>query len=231
MAPGSSTVSAGKQEEDDKKLQNVQFIDIQWLSTFGVNKMSALDYFYTSPFFDPSSNNQRIRVQGVEADRRDGILTSMTGLEFMLDENLTKEPNLYVIRKQNRKGPLATDLIDVYYIADGIIFQAPEFYELLQSRLNKISLHTTEAFALTNSSVRYDSKEADISANGAYQCWLPPSSVGEGGNTASSTTKDSKAKDGKKKQQQAGGARKEVMKDFPSFKSVILDAATPTFMA
>ena len=61
------------------------FMDIQWLSAFGVNKLSALDYFYTSPFFDQTSNNQRIRVQGLESERRDEILKSMTGLEYMLD--------------------------------------------------------------------------------------------------------------------------------------------------
>ena len=198
-------------EEDEEKLsasseslQHVQFIDIQWLSTFGVNKLSALDYFYTSPFFDTSSNNQRLRIQGVEASRRDDILTSMTGLEFMLDETLTQEPSLYVIRKQHRKGPLTADLIDVYYIHDGIIFQAPGFYELLQSRLAKISLHTSEAFDFANSSVLYKNDASNISPNGAFHCWQSETEQKD-----ALSTEESK--------------RAIVLRDFPSFKTVVLE--------
>lgn len=203
---------AGVAKASSESLQHVQFIDIQWLSTFGVNKLSALDYFYTSPFFDTSSNNQRIRIQGVEASRRNNILTSMTGLEFMLDDAHTHEPNLYVIRKQFRKGPLTADLIDVYYIADGIIFQAPGFYELLQSRLNKISLHTSEAFDLTSSSVLYSNNAADTSANGTFQCWQSAEEAEETPSADKSTGEV-------------------VLRDFPSFKTVILDAAAPIFQS
>ena len=218
---------ASKIDENPKpessSLQHVQFIDIQWLSTFGVNKLSALDYFYTSPFFDQSSNNQRIRIQGVDASRRNDILISMTGLEFMLDEALTHEPNLYVIRKQNRKGPLAVELIDVYYIADGMIFQAPGFYELLRSRLNKISLHTSEAFDLANEAIRYatsDGTTNDTSANGTFKCWQSSSEESDGGTATATTTKNVKAVSGEM-----------VLRDFPTFKTIILDAAAPTFQA
>lgn len=221
MASGMMMEGSGGASRAD--LQHMQFMDIQWLSTFGVNKLSALDYFYTSPFFDQSSNNQRIRIQGVEATRRNDILMSMTGLEFMLDEALTHEPNLYVIRKQFRKAPLTVELIDVYYIADGMIFQAPGFYELLQSRLNKISLHTSEAFDLANEAIRYASNDdttKDTSVNGTFKCWQSSSDESNDGTGAATNAK---------KRGVASGEM--VLRDFPTFKTIILDAAAPTFRA
>ena len=209
-------------------MQTQSYMDIQWLSTFGVNLLSALDYFYTSPFFDQASNNQRIRVQGVEADRRDEILKSMTGLEFMLDEALTCEPNIYVIRKQYRRGPMATDLVDIFYIADGIIFQSPEFLALVKSRLSKASFFLTNAFEIVKGTVKYShGKSGFRRTDGSFQCWnekdVEIEEGGDGERQPSSLSSCSGTKKRKLNKQTV------ILKDFPSFKSVILDAREPNF--
>ena len=120
--------STRSEEERKKALLSTNYIDIQWLTTFGLTRQTVLDYFYTSPFFDEKSNNQQIRLQGVEADRHQAILCSMTGIEYSLDEMNTQEPNLFVIREQERLSPAASDvnLHNVYYIMDGIIYQCPD---------------------------------------------------------------------------------------------------------
>ena len=209
-------------------MQTQSFMDIQWLSAFGVNKLSALDYFYTSPFFDNASNNQRIRVQGVEVERRDEILKSMTGLEYMLDDALTCEPNIYVIRKQIRKGPMAVDLVDIYYIADGVVFQSPEFLAIVKSRLSKASFFLTNAFDIVKGTVKYShGKKGFRRTDGSFQCWNEKDKIAEeGGEEVQQPTISS-----------GGGTKKRkldkqsvmILKDFPSFKSIILDTSEPVF--
>lgn len=41
--------------------------DDAWLGTFPLNEVSALDYFALSPFYDPASNNEELRRQGLGA--------------------------------------------------------------------------------------------------------------------------------------------------------------------
>jgi hypothetical protein len=109
-------------DKHPKQLLGVQYIDIQWLSTYGLTKSNVLEYFYTSPFFNTNSNNQIIRIQGVEHAQRETILLSMTGVEYILDDLNTVEPNLFVIREQRRRSRRLADvdLINVYYVLDGI---------------------------------------------------------------------------------------------------------------
>ncbi len=89
--------------------QSVSFIDVEWLQSHGgLTKSSVLEYFYTSPFYDPSSSNEACRRAGAQTSER---LRGMTGLEFVFDEAHVDEPHLYVVRKQLRKSPVAADLL------------------------------------------------------------------------------------------------------------------------
>ena len=111
------------------------FMDILWLKTFGLRSDNALEYFYTSPFFDSTSNNQTIRTQGVSLMH----LIEMQGLEYALDTELLGDPSLFVIKKQLRKDRNSATLLDVYYCLDGVIYQSPILLDLLRSRFAKIS--------------------------------------------------------------------------------------------
>jgi len=111
------------------------FMDILWLKTFGLRPDNALEYFYTSPFYDSSSNNQTIRTQGVSLAH----LLEMQGLEYALDTDLLADPSLFIIKKQRRKDKNNATLLDVYYCLDGVIYQSPILLDLLRSRFAKIS--------------------------------------------------------------------------------------------
>lgn len=114
----------------DVKLADTQYVDVQWLQAFGLNAFNVLDYFYTSPFFDKTSNNQVIRSQN--ADPR--LLLDMRGVQYSVDPRATAAinvapaesdlaPRLFVIRKVRRESPQRVSLLQVYYCLDGVIYQ------------------------------------------------------------------------------------------------------------
>ncbi|CAN0411293.1 unnamed protein product [Ectocarpus sp. 12 AP-2014] len=97
-------------------------------------------------------------MQGVAP--RGGLL-NLTGLEFMLVE-LPPEMSflppgqpapagpqprrLFVIKKQVRKSPSSVEVQAIYYIMEGVIYQAPTVQKLIKSRLNKFTHHLNNAF-------------------------------------------------------------------------------------
>ncbi len=121
---------------------NTQYIDITWLTTFGLSTDNVLDYFYTSPFYEPNCNNEIIRTQGVSSAH----LLSLVGLEYNVDLQSSKEPHLYVIRKQLRRSKNATETLDIFYCLDGIVYQSPVLLDVLNSRMAKAAHHLRDSF-------------------------------------------------------------------------------------
>lgn len=130
---------------------NTQYVDSIWLKTFNLRKENVLDYFSTSPFYDPSSNNQILNTQGISSDH----LLGLTGLEYSVDLEHSKEPHLFVINKGNRRSPTFVDIIEVYYCIDGVIYQSPFFLELLRARISKAALHLQNSFETSFDRVMY----------------------------------------------------------------------------
>jgi mediator of RNA polymerase II transcription subunit 6 len=147
---------------------NTQFIDMIWLKFYGLSRVNVLDYFYTSPFFDLSSNNQLIRTQGVRPEH----LVGMVGLEYALDEYNMYEPNLYVIKMQQRRSPREVSLLEVYYCIDGIIYQSPDMLDLVISRVAKAAHYLGNSFDHLHGTTNYSSKNGHI-------CWAPASIVAD----------------------------------------------------
>ena len=137
---------------------NTQFIDITWLTTFGLSTENVLDYFYTSPFYEPSSNNEIIRTQGVSTAH----LQQLTGLEYNVDISSSKEPHLYVIRKQLRRSKTNTETIDVFYCLDGIIYQCPVLLDVLNSRIAKAAHHLRNSFEDVASIARGEDNKLEL---------------------------------------------------------------------
>lgn len=127
-----------QEEEKRKRLANRCFQDIPYLTRFPlVNPCAVLDYFSHSPFFDPSSNNQRLIMQGM-LQSMENLEAMRTGLEFVVNESLSRPPNLFVIQKQNRKSPKQAESVEVYYCLNGSIFQSPDLLEVIRCRFAKI---------------------------------------------------------------------------------------------
>jgi hypothetical protein len=128
---------------------NSNYIDIIWLTTQGLFKYNALEYFYSSHFYDSDCNNQVIRSQGVSIDH----LSEMTGWEYSVDDEHCAEPHLFVIRRAFRKSPKQLEVAEVFYILDGIIYQSPNMYDVLRTRLLKTSYNLQESFSEMSESI------------------------------------------------------------------------------
>jgi hypothetical protein len=75
-----------------------------------------------------------------------GFLIKMKGIEYDVI-HANAEPRLcFVIRKQKRMS--TTDIVPmaVYYIVEGTIYQAPDFYSVLGSRMMTSLFHLDQAF-------------------------------------------------------------------------------------
>mmetsp|Transcript_13172 Transcript_13172/g.26693 ORF Transcript_13172/g.26693 Transcript_13172/m.26693 type:complete len:140 (+) Transcript_13172:142-561(+) len=136
---------------------NTQYIDITFLATFGLRFDNVLEYFYTSPFYDPNCNNEVVRTQGLSSDHLQGL----TGLEYAVDTQSSKEPHLFVIRKQYRRSKGASETLEIFYCLDGIIYQCPVLLDLLQSRMLKASTALKQSYDIL-SELLEDSPSTDI---------------------------------------------------------------------
>lgn len=134
--------------------------EIQWrnpafIMQFGpLHTNTVLHYFATSPFFDPTSNNNVIQNQAqynanlfhVLATREafETRLKSMQGLEYIVAEQPAETgpgqgTGVWVIRKQNRrKRPGQEDELTVhkdYFLVGENLYAAPTFADLMSSRM------------------------------------------------------------------------------------------------
>lgn len=109
-----------------------------------LNEHNVMAYFATSPFFDRRSNNEQIRMQniangtqsltgGMGAKHEEQELKRFTGLEFVLVH--AQPPTCFVIQKRWRTSQTDTTTLSAYYIINDSIYQAPDMYSLLASRL------------------------------------------------------------------------------------------------
>jgi hypothetical protein len=179
-------------------------MDAAWLQTFGLSRQNVLDYFYISPFYDLNSNNQLLRAQRVDTSH----LTSMIGLEFILDLNLlAHEPTLYVIKKQYRKSPHHVDTLEVYYVMEGIIYQSPSFINLLMLKYNKINLYLQQTFQCCLQNVQHE--------NAGHHCLNHSSVIPVGSYRLIPSTSGGRGKD--------GGGQHVKIREFPNLQTTFED--------
>ena len=120
---------------------NASFRDTMWLQQFPLAEQTVLHYFALSPFYDRACNNEKLKMQRLEMDR----LKSMRGIEY---ETVPTPPpsnpeqqqpcSLFLIRKQRRISPNQVKPLAMYYVLDGTVYQAPNLYAMLSSRLVSI---------------------------------------------------------------------------------------------
>ena len=125
---------------------------------------NVMEYFSTSPFYDRRSNNEHVRMQsavlvnqalmsahqsGIDAMQNvanmlETELKRFTGLEFALVH--ARPPVCFVIHKRWRHSPDKVDKpLASYYIINDCIYQAPDIYTILSTRLQSSikGLHST----------------------------------------------------------------------------------------
>lgn len=153
----------------DNSNLHAQYIDIVWLKEYGVHRGNVLDYFYYSPWYtslleDKSPNRIIPNNELCRLGQQDPSvhLPLMVGLEFVLDMEYMDEPHLYVIKKQNRIDQFNVQVLEVFYVLDGIIYQSPVLLDLLRSRLAKTSHYLFNAFNILQSKSSYTSSEGSL---------------------------------------------------------------------
>ncbi|KAI8905143.1 MED6 mediator sub complex component-domain-containing protein [Gorgonomyces haynaldii] len=119
----------------------VSFKDTIFLQQFGLSEYNCLDYFALSQFYDPSCINEQLKMQARFNELNVQMLDplKMTGIWFEL-HSFTLEPSFFVVKKSYRSSPTKLELVAVYYIVNGTIYQAPDFKTLFHNRL-MTSLH------------------------------------------------------------------------------------------
>lgn len=95
-----------------------------------LNPDNIIIYFcdQSNPFYDSQSDNQQLIMQGLPMDR----LSKMTGYQFSLVH--TCGP-LFVIGKYKRTNEFSVQPLCYYYVMDGTVYQCPDMYTFIQSRL------------------------------------------------------------------------------------------------
>ncbi|RKO95107.1 hypothetical protein CAUPRSCDRAFT_9380 [Caulochytrium protostelioides] len=115
-------------------LTQVCFKDVGFLQHVGLFPHTALDYFAASQFYDKGCINEQVKMQARFNALRAGEMntTGMTGAEYRV--GMPAGPQVYTIEKHYRYSPKRTELIGMYYIIDGTIYQAPDLSRVLASR-------------------------------------------------------------------------------------------------
>lgn len=138
---------------------NASFRDTVWLQSFPLNQHTVLHYFALSPFYDRTSNNEKLKMQKLEFDQ----LKHMRGVEYeylpTADTPQGQLQNFFLVRKQYRTSPTEVRPLALYYILDGTVYQAPNIRAILLSRLEKCSFHVNKAFNELEKGVEFGPSE------------------------------------------------------------------------
>lgn len=136
-----------------ENLDEVQWRSPEWIQAHqGLRTDNVLDYFAESPFYDRVSNNQVLRMQTQFNQQQTGQLTpqhfeqelqKMTGIEFVITH--VREPDLWVIKKQNRLNPQQTTPISTYFVINENVYMAPTVAAIMQSRVLSTSMFLKRA--------------------------------------------------------------------------------------
>jgi mediator of RNA polymerase II transcription subunit 6 len=128
---------------EKQHLDELQWKSPEWIQAFGLRTDNVLEYFSESPFFDRTSNNQTVKMQsqfqeGYQANSMtiESELKKLVGVEFLILHR--REPDFWIIRKQNRKGPDTVEPLADYFIIGANVYMAPTVKDVVSSRLVSI---------------------------------------------------------------------------------------------
>ncbi|KAJ3304042.1 Mediator of RNA polymerase II transcription subunit 6 [Kappamyces sp. JEL0829] len=123
------------QDAEQVDLTTVSFKDTAFLQAFGLHEFNVLARF----------NN----LLPAELD-----IKLLKGVEYEL-WYFTQQPSYFVLRKSMRYSPVKAELLTIYYIIEGTIFQAPSLDKIATMRLTNTLHFLNEAFDQTIEATRY----------------------------------------------------------------------------
>lgn len=132
------------------ELDEVQWRAPEFVRAMGLRTDNVLEYFSLSPFYDRSSNNQVLKMQSnyneLQTQNLTQSLQNMKGIEFVV--GYAQEPDLWIIRKQNRLSPTDAEIVATYFVVGENIHQAPSVYGIIASRLLASTLSLQEGLSI-----------------------------------------------------------------------------------
>ncbi|EOB14425.1 Mediator of RNA polymerase II transcription subunit 6 [Nosema bombycis CQ1] len=106
-------------------MENISFVDTNFLTYNPLNETNILDYFSTSPFYDSSSNNEVLKMQSqYTGNKINQQVENLRGVYFILDFK-NQENTLFIIRKSENVNQNLTLNLNFYYVIHGHIYEAP----------------------------------------------------------------------------------------------------------
>ena len=152
-------VPSATAKRDENAIKMLSFNDPAFIQHFGLNAMNILDYFYPSPFYDPSSCNQGLRMQGASLEN----MKTMKGIQYIHESNPEAEPQLFKVKKVYRESPTTVKTLEVYYCLEGTFYQAPDLFDVVSTRTKKVVAHMREGFSTTLRGHGYSAGEGHVS--------------------------------------------------------------------
>ncbi|CAI5758263.1 unnamed protein product [Candida verbasci] len=152
------------ERDDDIMYDEIQWKSPEFIQARGLNTSNVLEYFSLSPFYDRTSNNQVLTMQfqfqqiSIPMNMTfqqyfQSRLAEMTGIEFILA--YIREPDFWIIRKQNRKDSTNVLILQDYYVIGANVYQAPKIYDVLSSRLLSSILSLKNSINSVNNMSKY----------------------------------------------------------------------------
>ena len=124
-----------------ENLTHVSFRDPVWLSRFPLTEETVIDYFALSQFYDRTCNNEVVKMQQLDPS----VMATMTGVEYVLRQDVSRPPRLFILHKQRRQTKTLAVALGVYYVLDGTVFMAPDMRAVLTARLRNAAAHVRAA--------------------------------------------------------------------------------------
>ncbi|KAM0673388.1 Mediator of RNA polymerase II transcription subunit 6 [Gurleya vavrai] len=117
--------------------ENICFRDQNFLNANELDDNNAIDYFSNSQFYDTTCTNEILRMQTkfTNLNELKEDLNKMKGVQYFLNSS-NKEKTLFIIYKIQRYNTVDYDLLCVFYILNGTIYQAPTNLSVHNSRLS-----------------------------------------------------------------------------------------------
>ncbi|CDO93177.1 unnamed protein product [Kluyveromyces dobzhanskii CBS 2104] len=110
-------------------------------------------------------------------------LMKMRGIEYILV--LVREPDLWIIRKQQRDSSSTTKTLRDYYVIGSAVYQSPTVYKIIQSRLLSTNYHISQSLSQLNKLVEFHPAQGASFLRAVDH--LSSSSTATTGNTAGNT--------------------------------------------
>lgn len=171
----------------------MQWRSPEWIQMFGLRTDNVLEYFSESPFYDRSSNNQVLKMQSQFNDNMQHNrgpadfykeLRNMRGVEFVVA--ISREPDLWVIRKQTRLSPQEVRPLATYFVIGENIYMAPSVYSVVTSRLLSTALSLNKALAKASSLPGFSPSQGYFYKNDNNS--IPFNATTSGSNSSTTTT-------------------------------------------